>query len=296
MLAHSAVYSPEMYFAQVFILLSVIFILLSVMCEMWWIIATLIAAIYLAFCPPRWLLDLLTHWVSMNYAGELIFRYKPQYHSQDKVITITIDDSPSVDTPAILEVLRDLKVKATFFIIQENAKRYPMHLRDIILQGHLVANHDIKDHISAFHGEKESIAAHNTFLESAMRDYGPHVVESSHDDIDCDYDPLHPRVRFFRPGSGLVTKRLLKICHDLGQICALGDVYGHDCQLPWVAFQVWFLRWRATQGSIVIQHDGERPGRALRTAAILRQLIPKLRADRFRLVRLDYMFSQWTVE
>jgi peptidoglycan/xylan/chitin deacetylase (PgdA/CDA1 family) len=255
----------------------------------WWVFGVGLAAIYIAFCPPRFLLDLLTFFAWRN---NLIFRYKPYYRSDDKPISITIDDAPSANTPAILAVLRNCNVKATFFIIRENAERYPSHLRDIIIQGHLVANHDVKDHVSAWKGEEVSIKAHSAFLEETMRTYGPDVVAPKHHEIDHDHDPLHPKVRFFRPGSGLVNDKLLKMCRTAGMTCVLGDAYGHDCQMPWVAFQVWFLRWRVTSGSIIILHDGDQAGRALRTAAILGQLIPRLKANGFRPVRLDYCFPQ----
>lgn len=59
-----------------------------------------------------------------------------------KSVALTFDDGPHPDrTPKILEILREKKVKATFFVIGKNAEKYPDLLRQIDNEGHIVANH-----------------------------------------------------------------------------------------------------------------------------------------------------------
>lgn len=59
-----------------------------------------------------------------------------------KSVALTFDDGPDPETtPRILEILREKKVKATFFIIGKKAEKYPDLLRQIYEDGHIIANH-----------------------------------------------------------------------------------------------------------------------------------------------------------
>jgi cellulose synthase/poly-beta-1,6-N-acetylglucosamine synthase-like glycosyltransferase/spore germination protein YaaH/peptidoglycan/xylan/chitin deacetylase (PgdA/CDA1 family) len=61
---------------------------------------------------------------------------------RDKMIALTIDDGPSKPyTAEILDKLKELQVPATFFLIGENAERYPSLVRRIWREGHEVGNH-----------------------------------------------------------------------------------------------------------------------------------------------------------
>ena len=62
--------------------------------------------------------------------------YKP------KSIALTIDDGPAVPyTAQMLDELKQYNVKATFFLIGQNAERYPSLVRRIWDEGHEIGNH-----------------------------------------------------------------------------------------------------------------------------------------------------------
>jgi len=66
------------------------------------------------------------------------------YGGRDDInnVAITFDDGPNPEyTPKILKVLKDKKVKATFFLIGKNAEKYPSVVKQIIEEGHDVGNH-----------------------------------------------------------------------------------------------------------------------------------------------------------
>lgn len=57
-------------------------------------------------------------------------------------IALTFDDGPNpVDTPKLLDILREKGVKATFFVVGKRADRYPEVVRRAWEEGHLIANH-----------------------------------------------------------------------------------------------------------------------------------------------------------
>lgn len=63
---------------------------------------------------------------------------------------LTFDDGPIPEvTPWVLDVLKSYNIKATFFCVGNNVKKYPYLLERIHKEGHLVGNHTY-NHISGF--------------------------------------------------------------------------------------------------------------------------------------------------
>jgi peptidoglycan/xylan/chitin deacetylase (PgdA/CDA1 family) len=61
---------------------------------------------------------------------------------RDDCVALTFDDGPDpVDTPRLLDLLREKDVKATFFVVGERAERHPEIVRRAWEEGHLIANH-----------------------------------------------------------------------------------------------------------------------------------------------------------
>lgn len=57
-------------------------------------------------------------------------------------IALTFDDGPDpASTPAILDILRERNIKATFFVIGDRAERYPELVRRMVEEGHTLGNH-----------------------------------------------------------------------------------------------------------------------------------------------------------
>src|SRR5256885_4244590 len=59
-----------------------------------------------------------------------------------RCVALTFDDGPDpVDTPKLLDLLREKDVKATFFVVGKRADQYPEIVRRAWVEGHLIANH-----------------------------------------------------------------------------------------------------------------------------------------------------------
>jgi peptidoglycan-N-acetylglucosamine deacetylase len=62
-------------------------------------------------------------------------------------VALTFDDGPDpVDTPKLLDLLREKGVKATFFVVGKRADQYPEIVRRAWSEGHLIANHTWSHH------------------------------------------------------------------------------------------------------------------------------------------------------
>ena len=57
-------------------------------------------------------------------------------------VALTFDDGPHPqNTPHLLDILASYGVRATFYVIGQNARRYPEILRRIVAEGHELGNH-----------------------------------------------------------------------------------------------------------------------------------------------------------
>nr|WP_242663034.1 polysaccharide deacetylase family protein [Clostridium acetobutylicum] len=65
-----------------------------------------------------------------------------------KVAYLTFDDGPSNNTKKILSILDANQIKATFFLIGQNAERYPDLVKDEANDGHSIGNHTYSHMIS----------------------------------------------------------------------------------------------------------------------------------------------------
>lgn len=60
----------------------------------------------------------------------------------DHSVYLTFDDGPIPEsTPYILKVLKEFDVKATFFVVGDNVRKYPELYQQILNDGHRVGNH-----------------------------------------------------------------------------------------------------------------------------------------------------------
>lgn len=59
-------------------------------------------------------------------------------------LALTFDDGPHpTHTPRLLDILKARNVKATFYVVATNARRYPEIMRRIVAEGHEIGNHTI---------------------------------------------------------------------------------------------------------------------------------------------------------
>ena len=69
-------------------------------------------------------------------------RHQPLAGGGPTSVALTFDDGPDpVDTPKLLDLLREKGVKATFFVVGKRADQYPEIVRRAWTEGHLIANH-----------------------------------------------------------------------------------------------------------------------------------------------------------
>ena len=82
----------------------------------------------------------------------------------EKAVYLTFDDGPIPEaTPFILEVLAKYDIKATFFMVGDNVRKYPEVFRQVVEAGHRIGNHTF-NHIGGF---KHTISSYSDNAEKA---------------------------------------------------------------------------------------------------------------------------------
>ncbi|MDE6295272.1 MAG: polysaccharide deacetylase family protein [Muribaculaceae bacterium] len=89
-----------------------------------------------------------------------------------KSVWLTFDDGPVPEaTPWVLDILDKYGVKATFFMVGENARRYPELLSEVTGRGHRIGNHT-HHHLRGFRvttsAYLEDVAEASEYIESDL--------------------------------------------------------------------------------------------------------------------------------
>ena len=65
--------------------------------------------------------------------------------SSSETLYLTFDDGPTPDlTSWILDLLKEKEIKASFFCVGSNAKKYPELMNRMVQEGHVIGNHTMK--------------------------------------------------------------------------------------------------------------------------------------------------------
>ena len=90
-----------------------------------------------------------------------------------KIAYLTFDDGPSANTTSILKILNDNSIKATFFLIGENAERNSDLVKQEVNEGNAVGNHTYSHSISYKEGPENflnDVERGNKVLKSILGD------------------------------------------------------------------------------------------------------------------------------
>lgn len=154
-----------------------------------------------------------------------------------KCVALTFDDSPSVRTPRILDILRRYRVHATFFTLgMIHVMRYPGTVRRMASEGHevetLTWSHQILTKISPADARKEITQG---------RDAVAKVIG---------YRPV-----LLRPPQGRTSVSITAICRQLGMAQILWSASASDYRTTDPALITHRILAQTGPGGIILLHD-----------------------------------------
>lgn len=116
------------------------------------------AAVVAAWMAAGWRVGLpllaLTHaavvWGTLWPRSRLFSPVLSRLQTSERVVWLTIDDGPSEQTAAVLDLLDAHDARATFFLVGERARARPDAVREIARRGHGIGNHSCTHPSAAF--------------------------------------------------------------------------------------------------------------------------------------------------
>lgn len=161
------------------------------------------------------------------YRG-VVWRMNPS----SKVVYLTFDDGPIPQcTPQVLDILRQYNARATFFMVADNAQRYPELLERVKAEGHAIGNH-------TFHHMRGCQSITQQYLDDIA--HGQQVLQT----------------HLFRPPHGRMRYAQKRALLQQGYTIYLWDVLTHDYNPCYTPDKMIRIVQRFTRnGSIIVFHD-----------------------------------------
>jgi peptidoglycan/xylan/chitin deacetylase (PgdA/CDA1 family) len=225
-----------------------------------------------------------------------LFQSRTIFHSgliHAHTIALTFDDGPNAHTEEVLDALKKLHVKATFFIVGHMAHTHPATLARIAAEGHLLGNH----------------SAEHVFMGSSY-DADPAKLLHQLRDVDDQIAPLMKQgdKLFYRAPYGAWKSAHAPILNDDPRLRNyIGPIYwdiGGDISISSDRYVMsaadwdcWHLKWsaqtcakgylreiRRKDGGVVLMHCIN-----AQSAALVEAVVPALIEEGYNFVRLDQM-------
>src|ERR1035437_5311380 len=156
---------------------------------------------------------------------------------QGKRISLTFDDGPSEQfTAQVLDILREHRVPATFFVCGKNVEEHPDLLRRIVAEGHEVGNHSYSHPYFFFKSRRrmaEEIDRTQAIIEKVVG-FRPNI---------------------FRPPFGARWFGLVPTLLERGMLLIQWSATGDDWKKDAAAITQAALR-ELRPGAIILLHDG----------------------------------------
>lgn len=190
--------------------------------------------------------------------------------NRPRLIALTFDDGPyPVTTPLLLDVLRDLRVPATFFLIGRDAEQFPELVQRIERQGNEIGNHTYAhpdlDKLSSAAVSAELIKGRDV-LRTYAADRGIETL--------------------FRPPHGRFTEATLLAAQRLGYDTIFSTDDGGDWRKVGPGALALHIEAHATAPEIVLLHSG-----SVATIAMLPQVIARFRKSGYRFVTVSGLLT-----
>ncbi|GAA1576006.1 hypothetical protein GCM10009827_117330 [Dactylosporangium maewongense] len=179
-------------------------------------------------------------------------------------VALTFDDGPWDDTPAVLDLLAQYRVRATFCMVGRQVAARAEMVRRMVAEGHTLCNHSWSHDEMLRTRTPDQIRSDMQRTNDAIRAVAPGAV-----------------IGYFRAPGGNWSPGIVSIAAGLGMTSISWTVDPRDWSGPGVQSVVNTVLTKTRPGGIVLLHDGAGP----QTVAALRTILPDL-AGRFTLIAL----------
>jgi peptidoglycan/xylan/chitin deacetylase (PgdA/CDA1 family) len=172
--------------------------------------------------------------------------------STEEGVHLTFDDGPHpVATPKVLQILKSRNLKASFFLLGQNAQKYPDLVSQIHADGHLIGNHSFT-HTNLLFKNKSFVRTEVLQTKQKLEEL---IGTHSH---------------YFRPPYGYFDFSTLTVLRELKLSCVLWNIDSKDYKYTsHVNISNRVIR-KTKNGSIILLHDN------IETSTMIAEYLPKM--------------------
>lgn len=187
-----------------------------------------------------------------------------------KVIALTFDDGPNKKyTPLVLDLLKQFKVKATFFLVGSCVKSNPDLVKKIFKNGHELANHT---------------ATHPDLRKTSLSQLQKEIETTRHEIVKI----TGYSTKYFRPAGGVYNQGIVDISQKTKHKIILWS-WDQDT-LDWTKPNHTQIAQKviknASGGDIVLMHDNQ-----IQTVNALKIFLPKLKDMGYTFVTISELLK-----
>jgi peptidoglycan/xylan/chitin deacetylase (PgdA/CDA1 family) len=225
--------------------------------SLWWIVLPVL--IYKA----------LIIYGSANICSDFYLKVHCNSETKEKVIAISFDDGPNKEfTPAVLNVLAEFDVPATFFLIGKNIEGNEALVKEIDLKGHIIGNHTY---------------SHSFFIDFKGRKA---FIDEMNKTMALVYKITGRQMRFFRPPYGVTTPHLANAAKDLDYSVIGWNIRSLDTTKDPDIVIFERIKKQLCPGAIILFHDT-----SSKTVNVLRQTLNFAKENGFKIVSTERLLN-----
>ena len=208
-------------------------------------------------------------WASADIGSGVYLKALCRAERADKVVALTFDDGPDADsTSRVLDLLKRYDVRATFFVVGEQARQNPELIHRMVAEGHTVANH------SYYHLPQSTLWSSQRYTEELFRC----------NDVVARLTGL--RMRLYRPPFGVTNPPIARAVKNLGLIPVGWSVRSLDTITKNRDRVVDRVMRGLRGGDVILLHD-----RLENSEELLEKLLTALRTQHYTTATVDELFK-----
>ena len=193
------------------------------------------------------------------------------HKNNEQKIALTFDDGPHPRyTAKILEVLKKYGIKATFFIIGQNAEYYPGIVEQILADGHEIGNHTYR--------HKHTKMLTDEIFEDDVKRCNSLISEK-----------YNVTAKLFRPPEGYVDEKVRAVAKSLGYSIILWNIDTKDWEHASVDEIERTVLKSVSAGDIILMHDYVSGSNT--TIGALERIIPRLLDENYKFVTVSELIK-----
>ena len=213
-------------------------------------------------------ISLLT-WGSIRIQADFYLRSVCSGDRNIKAVSLTFDDGPDgLVTPMVLDILKENKVKATFFIVGSKAEKHPEILERIDREGHIIGGHSYTHHFFF-----DLLSSRRMKLEMK------HTAEVI-------FNITGKKIRLFRPPYGVTNPTVARVVKDLKLISVGWSLRSKDTMIEDDSVLLKRIQNSLKPGDVLLMHDSK-----ARTVNRLKALIKYLQDQRYTVAEIDQLLN-----